>query len=476
MNRILERTDEPQRHKGTKRKRFSSTALTFVSLCLCGLFVSAVAARPALAAAKVYDEKADARAELDAAVRRAGAERKRVLVDFGANWCGDCVVLDGVMRAPENLALLTAGYVVVHVDIGRFDKNVDLAERCDVPLKKGVPALAVLDGEGRLIYSQKNGEFEAMRRLDPGLVRAFLEKWLSAAPESPAAGAPAAGDAELSRAIDAAVAGFHGKVGVYVRQLKTGREASLNADETFPTASLIKIPILLTLFERVDRGEVDYNAELVYRSTRAYDDGDVLSSYQDGKKTSPAKLVWLMETMSDNTAALWCAELAGGADAVNAWLDAHGYKTTRVNRRATGRAAEAEKYGWGQTTPREMAELLLSIGAGRAVGPAASEEMLRVLSRTYWDGESLSQIPPTIHAASKQGAVEHSRSEVLLVNAPSGDYVLSVITKDQADASWLRGNEGYELLRRVSRAVWTTFEGTSGWKPRPESVRFYKND
>ena len=433
-------------------------------------------ARPAFPAAAVYDEKADARAELDAAVRRAGAERKRVLVDFGANWCGDCLVLDRVLHAPENLALLASGYVVVHVDIGRFDKNVDIAERCGIPLKKGVPALAVLDGAGRLVYAQKNGEFEAMRRLEPSLVRAFLEKWLAAAPAGAAAGPPASEDAALTRAIAAAVAGFHGKVGVYARQLKSGREAALNADETFPTASLIKIPILLTLFERIDRGEVDYNAELIYRSTRAYDDGDVLASYQDGKKISPAKLVWLMETMSDNTAALWCAELAGGADAVNAWLEARGFKTTRVNRRATGRTAEAEKFGWGQTTPREMAELMLSIGEGRAASPAASEEMLRVLSRTYWDGEALSQIPPTIHAASKQGAVEHSRSEVLFVDAPSGDYVLAVITKDQADASWVRGNEGYELLRRVSRAVWTTFEGASGWTPRPESARFYKND
>jgi beta-lactamase class A len=282
-------------------------------------------------------------------------------------------------------------------------------------------------------------------------------------------------DAALERSLAAAAAGFHGRVGIYVRNVSSGTEAGLNADETFPTASTVKTAILAVLLDRVDRGELDYNAELVMTGTRAYDADDISANLKDGAKLTPAKLAWLMASMSDNTAALWCQELAGGGAAINAWLDARGFARTRVNSRVAGREADRAAFGWGQTTPREMAELMLEASSAAALSPAASEEMLRVLSKSFWDGEALSQIPPTVHAASKQGAVDHSRSEILLVEAPSGRYVLSVYTKDQQDVRYEYANEGYELLRKVSRAVWVHDEG-DGWKPRPESPRFYKKD
>ncbi len=287
----------------------------------------------------------------------------------------------------------------------------------------------------------------------------------------------AAVDPALQSAVEAAVAGFHGRVGVYARELSTGREAALDADGLYPTASIVKVPILASLLDRVDKGSLDYNAALVYTSTRARDAGDLAANLKDGAQVSPAKLAWLMESLSDNTAALWCQELAGGGTGINAWLEKRGFRRTRVNSRTPGREADYKALGWGQTTPREMAELLVAVATAAALSPAASEEMLRSLSRTYWDGEALSQIPPTVHVASKQGAVDHARSEVLLVDAPSGRYVLSVFTKEQADTRYVRDNEGYALLRRVSRAVWEALEASnSSWSPRAESVRFYHED
>ena len=85
--------------------------------------------------------------------------------------------------------------------------------------------------------------------------------------------------------------------------------------------------------------------------------------------------------------------------------------------------------------------------------------MYRTLTNIYYDDEALSSLPPTVQVASKQGAVSASRSEVLLVNGPSGDYVLCVITKNQADRSWGDDNEGYVLLRDLSKIVWNHFEG-----------------
>jgi thiol:disulfide interchange protein len=130
---------------------------------------------------QIYDVNADAKEQVSAAIKTAHAEHKRVLLDFGGNWCGDCIVLDRNFHMPENQALLNSDYVVVHVDIGKFDKNMDIAQRYGIPLEKGVPALAVVDGMGRLIYAQKNGEFESMRRMDPSSVHAFLEQWKPAA-------------------------------------------------------------------------------------------------------------------------------------------------------------------------------------------------------------------------------------------------------------------------------------------------------
>ena len=107
---------------------------------------------------------------------------------------------------------------------------------------------------------------------------------------------------------------------------------------------------------------------------------------------------------------------------------------------------------------KEMAELLVMIREGRFVSATASADMYRHLTRSYWDDEALSQIPPTVQAASKQGAVSQSRSEVVLVNAPHGDYVFSIITDNQTDESWTHDNEGFMLIRSLSKLLWDHFE------------------
>jgi hypothetical protein len=125
----------------------------------------------------LYNPQADAKREIKEALEHAAREHKNVILVFGGNWCYDCHVLDLAFHHPEIEPRLKAHYVVVHVDIGEYNKNLDLAERYQVPLKKGVPALAVLAADGKLLYSQQAGEFEAARSLAPGDVMAFLKKW-----------------------------------------------------------------------------------------------------------------------------------------------------------------------------------------------------------------------------------------------------------------------------------------------------------
>jgi thiol:disulfide interchange protein len=130
----------------------------------------------------IYPDPGRAKTDLAAALQTAAANHRRIIVDFGGNWCTDCHVLDGYFHDAANRALLEADFLLVHVNIGRLDQNLDLAERYQIPLKKGVPALAVLDGDGKLLYSQRTGEFEAMRRMQSSTVTEFLTQWKPAAP------------------------------------------------------------------------------------------------------------------------------------------------------------------------------------------------------------------------------------------------------------------------------------------------------
>ena len=130
---------------------------------------------------EIYNEGADARAEIKEALEKAAAEHKRVIVVFGANWCYDCHVLDKAFHSSDLAPVLAANYEVVHVDIGKGEKNQDLMTNYEVPMKRGIPGLAVLDADGKLVYSQKNGEFENARALTPEDFLAFLNKWKPAA-------------------------------------------------------------------------------------------------------------------------------------------------------------------------------------------------------------------------------------------------------------------------------------------------------
>ena len=280
-------------------------------------------------------------------------------------------------------------------------------------------------------------------------------------------------DAELQAAVARVAEGFDGVVGVYVRHLPTGREAALRPDETFPTASLVKVPILVAVFEAVEAGDLALGHRLTFRDSLRYDEdeGELFAQLRDSSTVFVHSAVEQMLAASDNTASLWLQGLVTG-ERINAWLAARGFEHTRMNSRTAGRRPDWERYGWGQTSPREMTELVRRIVDGEAVSPAADHEMHRLLTRTHYDDEAVSAVPPSVQVASKQGAVMEARSEVAYVHAPSGPYVFCVATRDQGDLRYEPDNAGYELIRRVSRVLWAAFEPGSDWRPPPGAERF----
>lgn len=139
------------------------------------LLLGAAIGRPAIR--DIYPDPAQAKADLASALKTAAQTHRRVLLDFGGNWCGDCHVLDMYFHNADNQQILESNFVLVHVNVGQYDANLDLAEKYGIPLNRGVPAIAVLSDTGKLLYSQKSGEFEAMRRMDPSAVTRFLVQW-----------------------------------------------------------------------------------------------------------------------------------------------------------------------------------------------------------------------------------------------------------------------------------------------------------
>src|SRR5690348_12554454 len=128
-------------------------------------------------------------------------------------------------------------------------------------------------------------------------------------------------DHKLQRQLETAISGFHGVAGLYVKNLKTGKVAAVNADSLFPTASMVKIPILVGIMDKLEQGAFQYHQQLEYKDSLLYAGEDILGSFKPGEKITLSKVIMLMLTTSDNTASLWLQSLAGTGTRINEILD-----------------------------------------------------------------------------------------------------------------------------------------------------------
>jgi beta-lactamase class A len=271
-------------------------------------------------------------------------------------------------------------------------------------------------------------------------------------------------DKRLNAKLQEAISGFNGDIGIYVKSIRTGKTVAINSDTVFPTASIVKISILLGIMDKMEKGELEYDQLLEYKDSLLYEGSDILGSFKSGEKILLKKIIMLMLTTSDNTASLWLQSLAGKGTRINEILDSLGFKNTRVNSRTPGRENNRSDYGWGQTTPAEIGKIFEMIYENKIFSPAACERMMRCLGRNYWDeDEAISQIPPYIEVFSKNGCVDAVRSEVLLVNAPNNPYIFCIFTKNNKDTSWTHNNEAWEMARKISSLLWHYFEAKDEW-------------
>ena len=260
----------------------------------------------------------------------------------------------------------------------------------------------------------------------------------------------------LQKEIEPFLQSHKGVAGIFVYDLKRNRIVSINADTLFPTASMVKVPILIGIMNKLERGELQYHQSLTYKDSLLYAGSDILGSFKTNEKIELSKVIMLMLTTSDNTASLWLQALAGGGSRINELMDSLGFVKTKVNSRTAGRENNRTEMGWGQTTPKEMVTLFKMIANENLLSTTSSQQMLRLLSRNYWDEEALSEIPAGVFVASKNGAVNASRSEVVYVNGKKSRYIFCICTKNNLDNSWENSNEAWQLTKKISALLWKT--------------------
>lgn len=271
--------------------------------------------------------------------------------------------------------------------------------------------------------------------------------------------------AALHRALDAIAKAHHGVLGYSVLNLDTGERLSLRGDETFPTASLIKVPILVTLYDLAEKKELSLDDPLTVLKIDQVPGSGVLQFMHPGMTLSVHDAAALMTILSDNTA----TNLILDKVAIRrVWqkMESLGLPHSKVHSktflRMTSVAMDSSvKYGLGVSTPNEMAHLFELLAQGKAVSPAADSSMLEIL-RNNADGESMQRSVEGVSAPHKTGATDSVRTECALFRLQSR-VVACGFTKQNTDTRWVVENEGQVTLGKLGAAI------VAAW-PKKEST------
>ena len=276
------------------------------------------------------------------------------------------------------------------------------------------------------------------------------------APGAAATAAPARADtAALRRTLDSLAGAHRGVVGYAILNVDTGERLSQRGDEPFPTASLIKVPVLVALYELVERDSLSLDDPVTMLALDQVGGAGTLQFMRAPMTLRVADLAWLMTTISDNTATNLLVDRIG-VQRVWRKMEALGLPRTKIHGRSMVvafrvAADSGARYGLGVSTPNEMAQLFALLAQGRAVSPQADSAMLEVL-RHNEDDSKLRRFTGGVRSAGKTGDVNASRTDCTLFWLESR-VVACVFTRENADQSWRVDNEAQLLMAQMGRAV-----------------------
>ncbi len=270
--------------------------------------------------------------------------------------------------------------------------------------------------------------------------------------------------ADLDEAVATLAKRHKGKVAVALKNLKTGEEFYLNADEVMPTASLIKLPVMVETYWQANEGKVKLDTMLTLKKADKVQGSGILTPhFSDGASFSLRDAVRLMIVYSDNTATNMVLDQIG-LPSTNARMEKLGLKDTKINAkvfRADTRLDQerGKKYGLGSTTAREMVQLLEMIEGGKVVSPEASKDMLDHLKRCD-DKEKMTRfLPAGTVVAHKTGSVNASKTDAGIIYTKSGPVVVCVLTDGNEDQRWVADNAAQVLIGKIARVVYDHFGG-----------------
>jgi beta-lactamase class A len=268
----------------------------------------------------------------------------------------------------------------------------------------------------------------------------------------------AAKQTSLDGRVRAEVKQFKGKVNLYAKNLDTGSVYELGGDDRVPTASTIKIAIMVEAFARVAEGKAKWTDELVLTKEKKVGGSGILNEFGDGLRLTFRDGVTLMMIMSDNTATNLVIDVLT-TDAINARMESLGFKETRLMRRVfgggesvEGNKEENKRFGLGRTTPHEMVALLEKLERGEVISPPVSKEMLELMKREQGTN-GLWREEWRLPRATKSGALDALRSNLGIIYHPRGRIALAITCSEMPEANWTVDNPALLLMSRLSEIL-----------------------
>ncbi len=271
----------------------------------------------------------------------------------------------------------------------------------------------------------------------------------------------------LNQSLAARIEGFDGRVTLYAKNLDTGATIGIAESDPVRTASTIKLPIMAATFDAVARGKAKWSELLtVTAAEKVSGSGIIGAELSDGVQLPVRDVLHLMIVLSDNTATNMILERIT-ADAVNAYLDKIGLKTTRSMRKvrgdgnqlkspsgrsAAGKLPENQKYGLGVSTPLDMVALLEKLENGELVSPEASQEMLAILKRCR-DDSGIRRRIGNLKVANKTGSLDALRSDVGIIYAHTGRIALAITVDELPNIDYTPDNPGSQLIADLAKLI-----------------------
>jgi len=286
------------------------------------------------------------------------------------------------------------------------------------------------------------------------------------------------GDSAFLAEIRGLEAAYGGHLGLMAKNLKTGETVAYNASERFPTASVIKLPIMAAFYRMVDQRQIDPSAKVVLTS----DDKkpSLLEQMSDGMTMTLLDAVKLMIVLSDNTATNLVLDRLGGTHEerlhrVNDFLAEKGLKNTRLLNRLYTRSSkkdtpEAIRYGIGVSTPEDMVVLLEALHKKTLVDPSSCDAMVAILKEQFYNDMIPRFLPAAdckvLEVAHKTGGISETKVDVGLVLSDRADIAMAIFVDKHPDHREGLNNGGTMLAALVARAVWNRFTGMTGFTER----------